>query len=292
MKKIITLVCLIAIGPLSGAEEKEVPLQEALQYAASNANELIRYSYDGYPKRAMHTLLQHPAETAEFVIKILSKGGKSDLPNPQVLIGLIAKDSRREVKMRIVATYDFGDIKTPFLQEMAGEGVEENMPIIRAVIEKNPDAQLSGILVGQLLQSYTAAAYATVYELRRNVPGKWQESDNVKYAFRRLYAGMRVEGMLGPYADKLENPPPDLPPFPPGFTPPVLNSKSPAPVIPRKPDTDQQSSATSSSIAKHDRTSADLKSVVLSEQATNYWPWGVGGALLLALLVFLLNKSK
>lgn len=185
LNHLVTFLFVVATQALLTAENKEMSLHEALQYANSPDSRMYRSSGNIEDQvKVLRIIRAHPKETKAYLVSVLSKDGPRGRRDVEVLLNLLedARD-RADVVETVMATYQLGDIETPFIQGMAMRSEKQDVVRVKAVIAKHPDSVLAGELAKLMLESKNADARDTLRALGVRVPGKWQES----YELRKFF---------------------------------------------------------------------------------------------------------
>lgn len=208
--------------------------------------------------KALKTLRAYPEETRRLLIAALSKGGKRGRPDADSLMGLLIPETARlDVVRSIVASYDRGELATPFLGYLAYFGEEGDMKWLIGIVNANPDNSRAVELAKVMVEGNNPNAHAALHSLNVRTSGKWRESSELKRFLAETVADMGGSG------------------------PAVSSAKAGGALV--QAETPAIDSA---------RPSVPTPSGSPPEPSANWQPWGIGGGLLLALLVFLFRKSK
>lgn len=140
---------------------------------------------------AMRMLSAHPQETQELIVAALSKGGRRGGRDPSWMVRqLLSREKALSVIRQVVATYPIGDPETPLLGYLAGIGEAQDMKRLRREIVYARNS-MRGVHIAEWMALNNRSPYTpeALGELRRHVPGYWQETPDMKAFFLRTGVG-------------------------------------------------------------------------------------------------------
>lgn len=274
----IFIVSLVA-GALLGQSSEPPPAAIAVEKAYAgliNSPEFPRFQNDR-DQELIEILRNHPQETVKLLSSLMLKGQtKENIGRTGALLYRLRYPIGLEILRIVNRTYDPDDLENPARGGLIASGEPEDMEQFKQRITQLPDTDFSMRLANKMADSSNTHAQLALFDLRDKIPGKWQEGEQVKELFTRGYLLDLNSGSRVPLPAKYANSAPPI-------TPP-RDTSSHASVA--------EAASSKTREAKSNETSADLKPVVSSAHATNIWPWGVCGVLLLALVMLLFRKLK
>jgi hypothetical protein len=161
--------------------------------------------------RALRVLRANKAEVEQWVIAAMRKGGGNrELEGTAALI--FNKTEILRIARAVVSTYEVGDKDMPFIGFLIFFGEKQDMKLLKELVALDPDSEGAEQQIGMMDQSNNPNAHAALFELKDEVPGKWQES----YYSKRFFARQSITPSAAAKADLPEKreaaPPPEARP--------------------------------------------------------------------------------
>ena len=161
--------------------EEAMSVREAYEFLMSPE---AQYPRETSPKdrAAVSVLSQNLEQTKEILISALSKRGKVER-NTTALLMLFPRETALEIARSVQASFEIDDLETPLLALIVNYGEATDMERVKKLFAAHSDSKgVAGLAVG-IAQSENIHAHAALIEMRKTVPGKWQESFDVKKLF-------------------------------------------------------------------------------------------------------------
>lgn len=187
LRIIILFLCLL--GPLLlGAEDS---VSEAWAYLLQpNPNRGDTAGATDKDLSAVTILRANKPEAERLAIAALRKGdGRErgdEVRRAEGWVGSIFdKTDLLRIARIVVRTYEVGDKSTPFMGFLVNSGKKEDMELSKQWIRLDPNGEAAVNQAAYMAESDNPYAHAALLELRREVPGKWQQSYYVEKFFRK-----------------------------------------------------------------------------------------------------------
>ena len=211
---------------------------------------------DVHVQEAQRVLATDIPKTKQLVITALSYGAPKNREHPEKLLSLVGANNGMEALRVILATYPPGDATVPiaFLGGIAASGDAQDMLTLKRVFQKQPDSETVTTVAKLMVEFENPNAATALREMRPEIPGKWQESAELKAFFASATMTSRGNNITSSKSAAVEK-------------------LSPANVAPAK-----------------DTKLGKTASVPMAGISDLRWLWGLGGLAVIAAVVFALRR--
>ena len=161
--------------------------------------------------RALETLRRNKAEAEALVLAALRKGGARGRADGWAG-AIFERHELLRIARIVTSSYSATDKDIPFVGFLTYYGEKQDMKLLKEWVALDPDSEGAVQQTALMAESDNPHAHAALLELKKEVPGKWQES----YYSKRFFARQSTAPSAAAKADLPEKreaaPPPEARP--------------------------------------------------------------------------------